>query len=165
MATVRPRNSGESYSRAVTVYVTAMLPPTMRAIAIQNSMKMLCMSPCERVARTTHVLDLGILAGFQIELAAQIADVGIDAAIVGDELAAEGLLGHRFTRDHLSRGAHEQFEHAEFRAGERHRLIRDVHEMRSGMQGDRTDDEFVGRAAARCADAGPAQDRSNARHQ
>src|SRR5271156_3408539 len=100
MATVRPRNSGESYSRAVTVYVTAMLAPTMRAMAIQNRMKIrrkrLCMSPGERVARTTDVLDLGILAGLQIELAAQIADVGIDAAVVGDELAAEGLLGHRF---------------------------------------------------------------------
>src|ERR1700722_14539918 len=153
MATVTPRNSGESFSRAVTVYVTAMLPPTMRAIAIQNSMKIrrkrLCMSPCERVARTTDVLDLGILAGFQIELAAQIADVGIDAAIVGDELAAERLLGHRFARDHLTCGAHEQLEHAEFRAGERHRFIRDVHLMSSGMQGDRSDDEFVGHAAAR----------------
>src|ERR1700677_3853644 len=141
MATVRPRNSGASYSRAVMVYVTAMLPPTMRDIAIQNSMKIrrnrLCMSPCERVARTTDVLDLGILAGFEIELAAQIADVGIDAAVVGAELAAEGLLGHRFTGDHLPRGAHEQFEHAEFRAGERHRLIRDMHQMRCGMQGCR----------------------------
>src|ERR1700721_4806246 len=105
MATVRPRNSGASYSRAVTVYVTAMLPPTMRAIAIQNSMKIrrnrLCMSPCEGVARTTDVLDLGILAGFEIELAAQIADVGIDAAAVGDQLAAGSLLGHRLTRAHL----------------------------------------------------------------
>src|ERR1700677_2933317 len=169
MATVRARNSGDSYSRAVTVYVTAMLPPTMRAIAIQNNMKIrrnrLCMSPGERIARPTDVLDLGILAGFQIELAAQIADVGIDAAVVGDELAAEGLLGHRLTRDHLPRGAHEQFEHAEFRAGERHRLIRDVYQMRSGMQGDRPDGEFVGHAAARRADAGPAQDRTNARHQ
>src|SRR6202167_641977 len=111
-------NSGASYSRAVMVNVTAMLPPTMSAIAIQNSMKIrrnrLCMSPGERIARAADVLDLWILARLQIELAAQVADVGIDAAIVGDELAAEGLLGHRLTRDHLPRGAHEQFEHAEF---------------------------------------------------
>src|ERR1700722_8458897 len=132
-------NSGASYSRAVMVNVTAMLPPTMSAIAIQNSMKIrrnrLCMSPGERIARTADVLDLGIPARFQIELAAQVADVRIDAAIVGDELAAEGLLGHRFARDHLSRGAHEQFEHAEFGAGERHGLFRDVHQMSSGIQG------------------------------
>src|ERR1700722_14018337 len=107
----RRRNSGPSYSRAAMVKVMAMLPPTMSAIATQNSMKMrrnrLCMGPGERVARTTDVLDLGIFAGFQIELAPQIADVGVDAAIVSDELAAERLLGHRFARDHLARGAHE----------------------------------------------------------
>jgi hypothetical protein len=40
MATAGRRcNSGDSYSRAATVKVTAMLPPTMSAIAIQNSMK------------------------------------------------------------------------------------------------------------------------------
>ncbi len=79
----------------------------------------LCVRPGESVARTAHVLDLGILAGFEIELAAQIADVRVDAAIVGHELAAERLLGHRLARDHLARRSHEQFEHAKFRAGER----------------------------------------------
>src|SRR5882724_5241664 len=131
-------NSGASYSRAAMVKVMAMLPPTMRAIAIQNSMKIrrkrLCMSPGERIARTPDVLDLGILARLQIELAAQIADVRVDAAIVSHELAAERLLGHRFARDHLPRGTHEQFEHAEFGAGERHRFARDMHQMSSGME-------------------------------
>src|SRR3984957_8634009 len=92
-------NSGASYSRAVMVKVMAMLPPTMRAIATQNSMnirrKRLCMSPGESVARAADILDFGILAGLQIELAPQIADMGVDAAIVGHELAAERLLGHR----------------------------------------------------------------------
>src|SRR5580692_8164109 len=107
-------NSGASYSRAATVKVMAMLPPTMSAIAIQNSMKIrrnrLCMSPRERIARAADVLDLGILARLQIEFAAQVADMRVDAAIVGDEFAAERLLGHRLARDHLACGAHEQFE-------------------------------------------------------
>src|SRR5260370_41865917 len=96
-------NSGASCSRAARVKVMAMLPPTMRAIAIQNSMKIrrkrLCMSPGEGIARTPDVLDLGILARLQIELAPQIADVRVDAAIVSHELAAERLLGQRFARD------------------------------------------------------------------
>src|ERR1700692_1973119 len=106
------------------VKVMAM-PPTMIAIASQNSVKIrrkrLCMGPGERVPRTADVLDLGILTHFQIEFAAQIADVRVDAAIVSDELAAERLLGHRFARDHLTGGAHEQFEPPKFRAGERDR--------------------------------------------
>src|SRR6266851_3674670 len=142
-------NSGASYSRAA--MVKAMLPPTMRAIAIQNSMKIrrkrLCMSPGEGIARTPDVLDLGILARLQIELAPQIADVRVDAAIVSHELAAERLLGQRFARDHLPRGTHEQFEHAEFGAGERHRFACDMHQMSSGMERDRTDGELVGRIA------------------
>src|ERR1700722_16442293 len=97
--------SGASYSRAATVNVMAMLPPTMSAIASQNSMKIrrkrLCMGPGERVSGAAHVFDFGVLARFQIELAAQIADMGIDAAIVSHELAAERLLGHRLARDHL----------------------------------------------------------------
>src|ERR1700731_4601793 len=101
-------NSGASYSRAAMVKVMAMLPPTMSAIAIQNSMKIrrkrLCMSPGERVAGPADVLDLGILAHLQIELAAQVADVRVDAAVVSDQLAAERLLGHRFAGDHLPRG-------------------------------------------------------------
>src|SRR5277367_3614301 len=149
--------------------VMAMLPPTMSAIAIMNSMKIrrnrLCMGPGERVAGTADVLDLGILAGLQIELAAQIADVGVDAAIVGDELAAERLLRHRLARDHLARRAHEQFEHAEFGARERHRFIRDMHLVSAGMQSDGTDDEFVGYVASAQAVAGPAQDRADSRHQ
>src|SRR5260370_15544405 len=141
-------NSGASYSRAAMVKVMAMLPPTMRAIAIQNSMKIrrkrLCMSPGERIARTADVLDLGILAHLQIEFAAQIADVRVDAAIVSHELAAERLLGHRFARDHLTCRAHEQFEHAEFSAGERHRFVLDMPQVSSVIKGDRPDDELVG---------------------
>src|SRR5580698_2407049 len=105
-------SSGASYSRSVMVKVMAMLPPTMSAMAIQNSMKIrrkrLCMSPGERVAGAADILDFGILAGLQIELAPQVADVGIDAAIVRHELAAERLLGHRFAGDDLARRAHEQ---------------------------------------------------------
>src|ERR1700704_2060609 len=123
------------------VKVMAMLPPTMSAIATQNSMKIrrkrLCMSPGEGVPRTADVLDLGILAHLQIEFAAQITDVRVDAAIVSHELAAGRLLGHRFARDHLSRGAHEQLEHAEFGARERHRFVLDMHQMSSGIEGDR----------------------------
>src|ERR1700731_4047453 len=130
-------NSGASYSRAAMVKVMAMLPPTIRAIATQNSMKMrrkrLCMGPGERVAGAADVLDLGIFSRRKVEFAAQIADVRIDAAIVSHELAAERLLGHRFARDHLTRGTHEQFEHAEFGAGERHRIAMDMHQMSSGI--------------------------------
>src|SRR5258708_18412419 len=162
-------NSGAWYSRAAMVKVMAMLPPTMSAIAIQNSMKIrrkrLCMSPGERVARTPDVLDLGILAHLQLEFAAQIADVRVDAAIVRYELAAERLLGQRFARDHLTRGTHEQFEHAEFGAGERHRLVRDMHQMGSSIEGDRTDGELVGRAALAQAVVGSAQNRANSGHQ
>src|ERR1700682_5523237 len=110
-------NSGASYARAAMVKVMAMLPPTMRAIATQNSMKMrrnrLCIGRGQRVARTADVLDLRSLPRRKVELAAQIADVGIDAAVVGGELAAERLLGHRIARNHLTRGTHQQFEHAE----------------------------------------------------
>src|SRR5216683_8446772 len=162
-------SSGASYSRAAMVKVMAMLPPTMSAIAIQNSMKIrrkrLCMSPGERVPRTADVLDLRILAHLQIEFAAQIADVRVDAAIVSHELAAERLLGHRFARDHLTRGAHEQFEHAEFGAGERHRFVRDMHQVSSGMERDRTDGELVGRIALARAVTGTAQNRANPGHQ
>src|ERR1700692_3866027 len=102
MAADGRRISGASYSRAATVKVMAMLPPTMSAIATQNSMKIrrkrLCMGPGERVPGTADVLDFGILARLQVELAAQIADVGIDAAIVSHELAAERMLGHRLAR-------------------------------------------------------------------
>src|SRR5258708_12548212 len=91
-------NSGASYSRAAMVKVMAMLPPTMRAIAIQNSMKIrrkrLCMSPGERIARTPDVLDLGILARLQTELAPQTADVRADPAIVRHDLPAYRLLAH-----------------------------------------------------------------------
>src|SRR6266403_774748 len=101
-------NSGASYSRAAMVKVMAMLPPTMRAIAIQNSMKIrrkrLCMSPGEGIARTPDVLDLGILA-------------------------------------------------------------RDMHQMSSGMQRDRTDRELVGRIALARAVTGAAQNRANPGHQ
>src|SRR6266403_4286530 len=158
-------NSGASYSRAAMVKVMAMLRPTMRAIAIQNSMKIrrkrLCMSPGERIARTPDILDLGILADLQIELAAQVADVRIDAAIVSHELAAERLLGHRFPRDHLPHGTHQQFEHAEFGAGERHRVARDMHQMSSGIESDGPDDELVGRVALAQAVTGAAQNRAN----
>src|SRR5882762_5444632 len=161
-------NSGASYSRAAMVKVMAMLPPTMSVIATQNNMKIrkkrLCMSPGERVARTPDILDLGIPAHLQLEFAAQIADVRVDAAIVGHELAAERLLGHRVARNHLTRGTHEQFEHAEFGAGERHRLARDVHQMSPGMEDDGTDDELVGHAALARAVAGAAQNGANPRH-
>src|SRR5258708_33060242 len=139
-------NSGASYSRAAMVKVMAMLPPTMSAIATQNSMKIrrkrLCMSPGERVARTPDILDLGIPAHLQLEFAAQIADVRVDAAIVGHELAAERLLGHRFARNHLARGTHEQFEHTEFGAGERHRLARHIHPLSSAIDHDPTPPPF-----------------------
>src|ERR1700722_2653112 len=139
-------NSGASYSRAAMVKVMAMLPPTMRAIATQNSVKMrrnrLCMGPGERIARTADVLDLGIRPRRQIELAAQIADVGIDAAVVSDELAAERLLRHRVARDHLPRGAHQQLEHAEFSTGERHGVAVHVHQVSSGVERDRADHEL-----------------------
>src|ERR1700726_4439577 len=162
-------NSDASYSWAAVVKVMAMLPPTMSAIATQNSMKIrrkrLRMSPGERIPRTADVLDLGILARLQIEFAAQIADVRVDAAIVGDELAAERLLGHRFARDHLTGGAHEQFEHAELRAGERHGLVRDMHQVSASVEGDRTDDKFIGRFPPAQTGAGTAQDRANPRHQ
>src|SRR6266404_3070898 len=158
-------SSGASYSRAAMVKVMAMLPPTMSAIAIQNSMKIrrkrLCMGPGERVARTPDVLDLGILAPLQIELAAQVADVSVDAAIVRHELAAERLLGQGFARDHLSRGTHQQFEHAKFGAGERHRAARDMHQMGSGIERDGTDGELVGRVALARAVARAAQNRPN----
>src|SRR3984957_14630888 len=161
-------NSGASYSRAAMVKVMAMLPPTMSAIATQNSVKMrrnrLCMGPGERIARTANVLDLGIRPRRQVELAAKIADVSIDAAIVSDELAAERLLGHRVARDHLTRGSHQEFKHAEFSTGERHRVAVHVHQMGSGVERDRTDDEFVGHAAPGTA-AGAAQDRAQPRHQ
>src|SRR5271165_402253 len=118
--------SGASYSRAAMVMMMAMLPPMMSAMASQNNVKIrrkrLCMSPGERVARAAHILDLGIPAGLQIELAPQIADVGVDAAVVGHEPAAERLFGHQFARYHLPGRAHQQFEHAEFGAGERHRF-------------------------------------------
>src|ERR1700704_1623313 len=111
-------NSGASYSRAAMVKVMAIVPPAISAIATQNSMKIrrkrLCMSLGESVPRTADVLDLGILPRLQIEFAAQIADVGVDAAIVRHELAAERLLGHRFARNHLAGGTQQQFEHAEF---------------------------------------------------
>src|SRR5260370_12050810 len=162
-------NSGASCSRAAMVKVMAMLPPTMRAIAIQNSMKIrrkrLCMSPGERIARTPDVLDLGILARLQIELAPQIADVRVDAAIVSHELAAERLLGHCFARDHLARGTHEQFEHAELGARELHRFVRDMHQMSSGIERDRTDGELVGRIALARAMTGATQNRANSGHQ
>src|ERR1700738_2383655 len=116
-------NSGASYSRAAMANVMAMLPPAISAIATQHSMKIrrkrLCRGPGERVPRAADVLDLGIRPRLQIEFAAQIADVRVDAAIVRHELAAERLLGHRFARNHLAGGTHEQFEHAEFGAGER----------------------------------------------
>src|SRR3982074_1753274 len=134
-------NSDASYSWAAMVKVMAMLPPTMSAIATQNSMKIrrkrLCMSPGQRVSRTADVLDLGILTRLQIEFTAQIADMRVDAAIVRHELAAERLLGHRLARDHLTGGTHEQFEHAEFGAGERYRLVGDMQPMSSGVGGDR----------------------------
>src|ERR1700726_2116634 len=133
-------SSGASYSRAAMVKVMAMLPPTMIAIATQKNMKMrrkrLCMSPSESVARTADVLDLGILPRLELEFAPQIADVGIDAAIVRDELAAERLFRHGFARDHLPGGTHEQLENAELGAGERHRFARDMHQTGSGMEGD-----------------------------
>src|ERR1700733_10962586 len=161
-------SSGASYSRAAMVKVMAMLPPTMRAIATQNSVKMrrnrLCMGPGERIARTANVLDLGILSRRQIELAAQIADVRIDAAVVGDELAAERLLGHRVARDHLARRSHQEFKHAELGAGERHRIAVHVHQVSSGVERDRADDEFVGYRDPGAA-AGAAQDRAQPRHQ
>src|SRR5579863_7394057 len=94
-------NSRDSYSRAATVKVTAMLPPTMIAMAIQNSTKIrrnkLCMrssslrSGGERVPGAADVLDLGIFSVFQIEFAAQIADVRVDAAVVRHEFAPECL--------------------------------------------------------------------------
>src|SRR5450432_2077393 len=162
-------SSGASYSRAATVKVMAMLPPTMTAIAIQNSMKMrrkrLCMSPGESVARSADVLDLRILAHLEFELAPQIADVGIDAAIVRHELAAERLFRHRFPRDHLTRGPHQQLENAELGAGERHCFAGNVHEMGSGMQRDGADRELVGHGALAQAAAGAAQDRADSRHQ
>src|SRR6202521_1569231 len=151
-------NSGASYSCAAMVKVMAMLPPTMSAIATQNSMKIrrkrLCMSPVEGVARTADVLDLGILAHLQIEFAAQITDVGVDAAIVSHELATERLLGHRLARNHLPRGTHEQFEHAEFGAGERYRFAGDMHQMSSGIEHDWTHDEFIGHGSSAQAAAG-----------
>src|SRR5258708_11099558 len=118
-------NSGDSASRsrAAIVKVVAMLLPTISVIASKNSRnileKRLCIAlgtcaPGEGIARSANVLDFGILAGLQIELAAQIADMGVDAAIIGGKLAAQRLLGHRVARNHLARGAHEQFEHAEF---------------------------------------------------
>src|ERR1700691_2760005 len=118
--------SCDSYSRAATEKVMAMLPPTMSAIATRNSMKMrrnrLCMRRGQRISRAPYILNFRILSRFQIELAAQIADVRIDAAVIGHQLAAERLLGHGLARNHLSRRAHQQFEHAELRSGEGHGL-------------------------------------------
>ncbi len=44
-----------------------------------------------------HRMVSEIAGRLKVELAAQIADVGIDAAIVGDKFAAKRLLGHHFT--------------------------------------------------------------------
>src|ERR1700678_97731 len=152
--------SGDSYSRAATVKVMAMLPPTISAIATQNSMKIrrnrLCMGPCQGIARSAHILDLRVFPRLEIELAAQIADVRIDAAIVRYELAAERLLGHRLPRDHLPRRAHEQFEHAKLRSGQRHRLVRDAHLMHPCVEDDRSHGQFVGNGAAGQTAAGAA---------
>src|SRR5580704_5859644 len=112
------------------VKVVAMLLPTMRAIASQKSRKILkkrlCMrwepalsiphgrgsrgqAPSQGIARAADVFYFRILAGFEIELAAQIADMRVDAAIVRRKLSAEGLFGHRFARNHLAGGTHQQF--------------------------------------------------------
>src|SRR5450631_759932 len=91
-------NSIGSLSREAIVKVVAMLLPTMSVIANRNSKnilrKRLCMRPGKGVTRSADVLDLGILADLEIELTAQITDVGVDAAIIGGKLAAQCLLGH-----------------------------------------------------------------------
>src|SRR5208283_306704 len=118
--------------------------------------KRLSLRPGERVARTTHVLDFRILARFELELAAQVADVGVDAAIVGYELAAQGLLGQYIARDHLSSRSHEQLEYAKFRAGQSDRPRRDVHLAHSRIEDDRPDRELLRRRAANRTAAGAA---------
>src|ERR1700674_3153705 len=91
--------SSASRSREAIVKVVAMLLPTMSVIANRNSRnileKRLCMRPSQGVAGAADVLDFGMHAGLEIELAAQIADVCVDAAIIGGKLAAERLLRHR----------------------------------------------------------------------
>src|SRR5271170_2339445 len=177
MATAGRRGSScGSYSCSAIVKVVAMLPPTISAIASQKSTKILkyrlCMRerdltlrPCQRISRSAHILDFRILAGWKVHFAAQIADVGVDAAIVSGELAAERLLGHRVTRDHLACRAHQQFEHAKFGAGESNRPLRDTHLTGAGMQDDRPHGQFVGHAAAAGAAVGATQNRANSRHQ
>ena len=116
------------------------------------------------VAGAADVLDLRVAAGLELELAAQIADVRVDAAVVGHELAAERLLGQRLARDDLAGRAHQQLEHAEFRAGQRHGCAGDAHLVHAGVQGDRSDLETSCDAPRRAA-ARAAQYRANARHQ
>src|ERR1700754_370330 len=81
-----------SYSRAAITKVVAMLATTMSAIAIQKSRKMRTNRlgighEGQGVAGAAHVFDLGVAARLQFELAAQVADVRVDAAIVGHEFA------------------------------------------------------------------------------
>src|ERR1700679_1610322 len=132
--------SAGSLSREAMVNVVAMLLPTMRVIASKNSRNILenrlCMRPGKGVAGAPDVFDFRMRAGLEIELAAQVADVRVNAAVVGGKLAPERLLRHRVSRNDLARGAHEQFEHSKFGARERHGLARDVHLAGARVQGD-----------------------------
>ena len=76
----------------------------------------------QHVAGAADAADLRQAVLAETELATQVADVRIDAAIIGREPASEHALGQRLARLHLADRAHQHFEQPQLRAGEPHRL-------------------------------------------
>src|SRR5271166_4515765 len=146
-----------------------MLPTTISAIAIQNSMNIrknrLCIDQGQRISGAADVLYFRMRACFESQFAAQVADVGIDAAIVGNELAAQRLFGKLIARNHGTRGTHQQLQHADLRARQRHRFAGNAYLVHAGIRHDRSDLEYVRCRGARIAVADAAQYGANARHQ
>src|ERR1700691_204374 len=120
-----------------------MLAPTISAIASQNSRNMRTNTPLlsagQYVTGSADVLDFRVLAGDQVELAAQVADVRVDAAVVGGKLAPQSLFGQSVARNHLSGGAQQQLQYPEFRTGQHDGHVRDAHLMIAQVEFDRPD--------------------------